>query len=400
MARTRYAVVVGAVMTLAAVSVVRFVGGSEAATTADREAVPAAAEKAPAPPPVVTVDADPAGVVPWDRPLAVRVGGGTLTGVAAVDASGQALPGDVTADGAAWQSISTLVPDTAYTLEVSALGVDRRPSELSLTVTASAPTLLLKAVLSPADGEVVGIGMPAVASFNRPVPKADRPAVEQRLAVTTEPAVEGDWRWITPTRAHWRPATYWQPGTEVTVHSDLEGVRAGDAWGDGERTIRFRIGDAQVSTVDVAAHQMTVTRNGQVERVIPISAGRAKWPTHNGVHLALEKNRSVTMDSSTIGIPRNSRGGYYRKVAWAIRMSWSGTFTHAAPWSVGSQGRANVSHGCINMSTANAQWLFNFTRRGDVIEVVNSPAKPKLYDPGMADWNVSWEQWKATDVAT
>jgi len=133
---------------------------------------------------------------------------------------------------------------------------------------------------------------------------------------------------------------------------------------------------------------------------IPISAGRAKWPTHNGVHLALEKNRTVTMDSSTVGIPRNSPGGYYRKVAWAIRMSWSGTFTHAAPWSVGSQGRTNVSHGCINMSTANAQWLFNFTRRGDVIEVVNSPAKPKLYDPGMADWNVSWDQWKASDVAT
>lgn len=399
MARTRYGVVGVAVMALAAVSVVRFMGGSEAATTAD-EALPASAEQSvPAPPPVVSVAADPAGVVPWDRPLTVRVVDGTLTGVSAVDAQGQALPGDLTPDGTGWQSTRTLVPQTPYTVKVSAVGADRRPSELTLTAIASAPTAVLKAVLSPADGEVVGIGMPAVVAFNRPVSKADRAAVEQRLAVITNPPVEGDWRWITPARAHWRPATYWQPGTEVTVHGDLRGLRVGDAWGDGERTARFRIGDAQVSTVDVDTHQMTVTRNGQVERVIPISAGRAKWPTHNGVHLALEKNRSLTMDSSTIGIPRNSPGGYYRKVAWAIRLSWSGTFTHAAPWSVGSQGRRNVSHGCINMSTSDAQWLFNFTRRGDVVEVVNSPAKPKLYDPGMADWNVSWEQWKTTDVA-
>jgi lipoprotein-anchoring transpeptidase ErfK/SrfK len=399
MARTRYGIVAVAVLALAAVSVVEFMGGSEAATTAGDEVREATAERAPAPPPVVTVEADPAGVVPWDRPLVVRVDGGSLTGVSAVDAEGRAVPGDLAPGAALWQSTSTLVPGTAYTLSVSAVGADQRPSELSLTVTASAPTLLLKAFLSPADGEVVGIGMPAVASFNRPVPQPDRMAVEQRLAVTTNPPVEGDWRWITPTRVHWRPATYWQPGTEVTVHSDLRGVRVGDAWGDAERTIRFRIGDAQVSTVDVQSHQMTVTKNGQVERVIPISAGRARWPTHNGVHLALEKNRTITMDSSTIGIPRNSPGGYYRKVAWAIRLSWSGTFTHAAPWSVGSQGRTNVSHGCINMSTANAQWLFNFTRRGDPVEVINSPAKPKLYDPGMADWNVSWEQWKTTDVA-
>jgi lipoprotein-anchoring transpeptidase ErfK/SrfK len=400
MARTRYAVVIGAVMALAAVSIVQFMGGSEAATPDDRESLAAAMEKvSQEPPPAVTLDADPAGVVPWDRPLVVRVANGTLSEVSVVSAEGQAIPGDLTPEGA-WQSSGTLVPQTAYTVQVSAVGADQRLAEQSLTVTASAPTTFLKAILSPAEGEVVGIGMPAVVTLNRPVAKADRPAVEQRFAVTTNPPVEGDWRWITPTRVHWRPATYWQPGTEVSVRGNLQGVRIADHWGeDLERTVSFRIGDAQVSTVDVAAHQMTVTKNGVVERVIAISAGRAKWPTHNGVHLALEKNRTVTMDSSTVGIPRNSPGGYYRKVAWAIRMSWSGTFTHAAPWSVGSQGRTNVSHGCINMSTANAQWFFNFTRRGDPIEVVNSPAKPKLYDPGMADWNVPWEQWTTTDVA-
>ena len=376
-------------------------GGSEASTSGEGEALPAeaAARVTPAPPPVVSVETDPAGVAPWDRPLLVNVSNGTLAGVSVLDGQGQPLAGDVAPGGGVWQSSQTLVPGTLYTVEVTALGADREPFEKSLTVTSSAPTTVLRATLAPARGEVVGIGMPAVVSFNRAVAKADRPTVEQRLAVTTKPPVEGDWRWITPARAHWRSASYWQPGTEVSVHSDLRGLRVGDAWGADEQTVAFRIGDAQISTVDVGTHQMTVMKNGQVEKVIPISAGAARWPTHNGVHLALEKNRTVTMDSSTVGIPRSGPGGYYRKVAWAIRLSWSGTFAHAAPWSAGSQGRTNVSHGCINMSTANAQWLFNFTRRGDPVEVVNSPAKPKLYDPGMADWNIPWEQWKVGDTA-
>ncbi len=106
------------------------------------------------------------------------------------------------------------------------------------------------------------------------------------------------------------------------------------------------------------------------------------------------------MDSSTIGIPRNGPGGYYRKVAWATRLTYSGEFVHAAPWSQWAQGKRNVSHGCINVSTASAKWFYDFAQRGDVVEVVNTPKKPKLYDPGMSDWNIPWEQWKVGDTAT
>ena len=126
---------------------------------------------------------------------------------------------------------------------------------------------------------------------------------------------------------------------------------------------------------------------------------RAHHFASRGVHLALEKSRQVTMDSATVGIPRDSPAGYYRKVAWATRLSYSGTYVHAAPWSTGSQGERNVSHGCINVSTADAQWFYGFTQRGDVVTVVNSNAKPLLYDPGMADWNIPWDQWKAGDTA-
>jgi lipoprotein-anchoring transpeptidase ErfK/SrfK len=347
----------------------------------------------------MSVTTDQSGTVPSDRPLEVSVANGTLSAVAVEDDQGQPVPGEVTADGRGWRSSGPPVPQTPYTIRVTALGADGRSVDQTFPVTSAAPTSALHATLSPGDGDVVGIGMPAVVTFDRPVAKADRPAVEARLTVTAAPATEGDWRWITPAIVHWRPAAYWQPGTEVEVRSDLRHLKVGDAWGTDVHSVHFRIGDAHVTTVDVASHQMTVTQNGQVVRVIPASTGRDRYPTANGVHLALEKSRTVTMDSATVGIPRDSPNGYYRTVAWATRLSYSGTYVHAAPWSAGAQGERNVSHGCINVSTADAEWFYNFTRRGDVVDVVNSPAPPKLTDPGMADWNIPWEQWKAGDTA-
>ena len=352
-----------------------------------------------APPPAASVDLDQAGNAPSDRPLVVRLANGSLTGVTVEDPQGQGLAGDLTPDGLAWQSSEPPVPHTAYTVRVSAVGAEQRPFDQTLNVTSGPPAAVLRATLSPNDGEVDGIGMPVVASFSRSVPAADRAAVEQRLAVTTNPPVEGDWRWITPSRVHWRPVTYWQPGTEVSARSDLRNLKVGEAWGEGERTIHFKIGPARMSTVDVATYQMTVTENGQVVKVMPASMGAKKWPTHHGIHLVLEKSKSVIMDSSTVGIPRNGPGGYYRKVAWATRLTWSGEFVHAAPWSQWAQGKRNVSHGCINVSTADAKWFYDFAQRGDIVEVVNSPKKPKLYDPGTSDWNIPWEQWKAGDTA-
>jgi lipoprotein-anchoring transpeptidase ErfK/SrfK len=352
MPRTRYRLAVVAVAALAAAGVARFVNGSEAAT-GQRQELPAAT------------------VTPADPPAAAGVPTPHPTGSPGVPPAPAGSP---------------------------AVPTEPSPDQAALTTTTTAPPQL-HATLSPGDGEVVGVGMPAVVAFDRPVAKADRPAVEVRLTVTADPPVEGDWRWITPALVHWRPATYWAPGTVVGLHSDLRGLQVGEAFGGEERTVQFRIGEAHLSTVDVATHQMTVTENGQVVKVIPMSAGRDRYPTHNGIHLALEKSRMVTMDSATVGIPRDSPAGYYRKVAWATRLSYSGTYVHAAPWSVGAQGERNVSHGCINVSPADAQWFYNFTRRGDVVTVVNSNAKPLLYDPGMADWNIPWEQWKVGDTA-
>src|SRR2546423_3268676 len=180
MPRTRYRLGVVAALAVAGVSVVRFVGGSEAAT-GERHALSAATvTPAPAPTPadapVISLGADGSGVVASDRPLHVSVANGTLSAVSVEDGQGQPVPGDVAADGLVWQSSEPLVAQTAYTVRVSAVAADQTPFEQTLAVTSSAPSNVLHAILSPGDGEVVGVGMPAVVTFDRPVVAAGRPA--------------------------------------------------------------------------------------------------------------------------------------------------------------------------------------------------------------------------------
>ena len=174
--------------------------------------------------------------------------------------------------------------------------------------------------------------------------------------------------------------------------SDLDRLALpGGTFGSGRRTSGFRIGEAVVSTVDVAAHTLTVTRGGEVLRVLKASMGAPEFPTRGGTHLVLEKAAARVMDSDTVGLP----GAYELEVEWAVRLTYSGTFTHSAPWSLASQGVANVSHGCINLSPDDARWFFEQVRRGDVVEVVNATEGPKLSDPGAADWNLDFAQWRA-----
>jgi lipoprotein-anchoring transpeptidase ErfK/SrfK len=235
--------------------------------------------------------------------------------------------------------------------------------------------------------------MPIGVWFSQPV--ADRAAVERRLQVSSSKPVTGAWHWFADNEVHYRPKAYWPSGSKVTLRARLAGTDAGrGVWGVADRTIRFTIGRRQISVVDVRTHRMKVTSGGKTLRVLPVSTGRERYPTTNGVHFVLEKNPVKLMDSSTVGIPRNSPGGYYQRVNWSVRISNSGEFVHAAPWSTGAQGSTNVSHGCVNLSTANAAWYFRLTRRGDVVEVRGSPKRPGN-SLGVADWNMSWSKWLA-----
>ena len=247
----------------------------------------------------------------------------------------------------------------------------------------------------PTNGQTVGVGMPVVIRFD--VPVSNEASIEKHLKVTSQPAQPGAFHWVSNQEVHWRPRSYWRPGTDVTVKADIGGVPAGNGiYGQLDRTQRFHVGDAMVSKVDMNSHQMRVFRNGKLVRTIPITTGeQPKFTTRSGIKVISEKHRTKRMNSETIGIDPNSADGYdLDDVEYAMRVTNSGEFVHAAPWSVGDQGSTNVSHGCTGMSTENAAWLYNNSKVGDVVEYVGTD-KPMDLTNGFGDWNASFADYRS-----
>jgi lipoprotein-anchoring transpeptidase ErfK/SrfK len=308
---------------------------------------------------------------------------------------GTAVKGHLTADGTQWvaQKPASLAYGTTYAVDVQAVDPAGQGRVLRSTFSTVKPKALLQTIVTPGSGDVVGVGLPIMVRFTEPV--TDRATVERHLKVTTSRPVVGSWHWFGDDEVHFRPKTYWPANTNVRVDFDLAGVNAGGGvWGDHDRTVRFSTGDALVSTVDVRSDHMTVTRNGKVLRVIPITTGKPGYLTRGGIKIIVTKERYRVMDSTTVDIPKNSPDAYHLKVEYAMRLTWSGEFLHAAPWSVRHQGHENVSHGCTGMSTDNAAWLYSISHIGDVVQYVNS-TRPLELGNGYTDWNISWSAWQA-----
>jgi lipoprotein-anchoring transpeptidase ErfK/SrfK len=248
--------------------------------------------------------------------------------------------------------------------------------------------------MNPLDGQVVGVGQPLAFYFDTSV--ANKAAVEQAIHIQSTPAAEGAFYWFSDKEVHWRPKEYWAAGTKITIDAAIYGRDFGNGvYGNDSRVANITVGDAVVATADGATHQMTVTVNGAVARTIPISMGKPGHETPAGTYVVMSEHTNYTMDSGTYGVPADTPGGYRTTVAVASRMSNSGIFYHSAPWSVGDQGRRNVSHGCINMTTEAAAWLQSISNKGDVIIVQNSGGPALESWDGLGDWQVPWDQWSA-----
>jgi lipoprotein-anchoring transpeptidase ErfK/SrfK len=326
-----------------------------------------------------------------DAPVSVVAKDGTLTAVAVVDGKGRAVEGALDGSKTRWTAAAPLMVAQHY--RVTARAIDKAGASLERTAFFSTfkPKVSLKTSISPLSGSTVGVGMPIIVRFNKAV--TDRAAVERGLVVTSSKPAVGAWSWISDTEVHYRPESYWPANDKVTVDVRLRGVQAGPKlWSLENRTIKFKTPASMVSTVDVARHIMTVRRNGKVIRVVPITSGKAGFLTRDGIKVVLEKHVLKVMDSATVGIPKGDPDYYKLDVPYALRVTWSGEFVHAAPWSTANQGLANVSHGCVGMSLSNAIWFFNMSTIGDVIRVINSP---RTLEPGngYTDWNVSWKKW-------
>ena len=234
------------------------------------------------------------------------------------------------------------------------------------------PPVFAPPTFNPVNGSIVGVAKPIIINFQRPI--ADRPLAEQAVHVSSNPPVPGKFYWMSATQLRWRPIDFWPANTTVTI--DAGGTKSS-----------FRTGDALVATIDNATLQMEVMRNGALEKTIPVSLGKPGYETPNGTYYVLEKFADMVMDSSTYGVPIDSAEGYKLKVKDAVRINNAGIFVHGAPWSVADQGKRNVSHGCPNLSPANAQWFYDTFGSGDPVVVKNSVGVYNEND-GAQDWQI------------
>nr|WP_067387081.1 Ig-like domain-containing protein [Mycolicibacterium novocastrense] len=337
--------------------------------------------------------ADGAVGVAVDSPVTVTAGDGVLGPVTMVNADGIPVDGQLSPDGVTWATTEPLGYNKQYTLHAEALGLGGITRN-SMTFQTQSPKNLTMPYVMPNNGEVVGVGQPIAVRFDEDIP--NRLAAQNAISVVTTPPVDGAFYWLSSREVRWRPAEYWKPGTTVEVSVKTYGVDLGNGlFGQDDLSTRFTIGDQIIATADDSTKTLSVRRNGELIKTMPMSMGKDSTPTDNGAYIIGDRYPNLIMDSSTYGVPVNSPDGYRLDVDWATQMSYSGIYVHSAPWSVSSQGRANVSHGCLNVSPANAVWFYENTKRGDIVEVVNTVGQTLSGTDGLGDWNIPWEQWRA-----
>ncbi|SFB13005.1 peptidoglycan transpeptidase precursor, ErfK-YbiS-YhnG family [Amycolatopsis marina] len=349
------------------------------------------------PPKPASLELSPAGSVDDfapGEPVTVSVDDGELTEVSLVGADDTVVKGAKEKDGSGWSTSEKLGYGKTYTLKAEAVGADGKPVTATSTITTATPNRQVNVSLNVRDDQKVGVGMPLIFTFTGSVP--DRAAAEDALRVVSEPKTEGAFHWFGDQSVTWRPKEYWKPGTKVTVDAGIYGIDLGDGtFGMEDRSAKLTVGDKVVAVADGGSHKMTVSVNDKVVKTMPLSMGKQSSPTPKGTYTVMSEHRGYTMDSSTYGVPTDSAAGYRTYTEYAVRMSNSGIFYHSAPWSVGQQGNSNVSHGCINLSTANAAWLMETSRPGDIITVKNSGGPELEPTDGWSVWQMPWKDWKS-----
>ena len=258
-----------------------------------------------------------------------------------------------------------------FAVLVIAAGVIVKPDDVDLTA-ANWSNRSAIASVQPMLGAVVGVAHPVVVTFRTPV--TDRRAAERALDVKSSPAMTGRFEWLDNDVVQWVPDRYWPSHSTIALSV-------------GNQASAFETGPAVVGVADISDHTFTVTIDGVEavpppalpaphhrphwgeQGVFPASLGRPEYSTPVDTYTVLAKERSVTMDSSSVGIPVTDPDGYLLTVDYAVRITSRGLFVHSAPWAVNALGYENVSHGCISLSPEDAEWYYNTVNVGDPVIV-------------------------------
>jgi lipoprotein-anchoring transpeptidase ErfK/SrfK len=330
-------------------------------------------------------------------PIVVKATDGTLTSVSVTNSSsGKQVTGALSSDKTTWTSNEDLGYGASYAINAVGAGSDGKQVTQQSNISTLSPSKVAYPNMIPAPTSVssIGVGQPVVFQFSQPV--ANKKAVQAALSVTTSPAQTGAWYWISDQQVDYRGETYWQAGTTINVTAKVYGLDFGNGiYGAEDRAVSFKVHDALIAKADGNTEKMNIYDDGHLIKTMPISMGKTSTPTHVGVHVISARNQTVQMNSCSYGICPPDPRAYNETEYWAERISNDGEFVHENPATVGVQGASNVSHGCINLSQANAEWFFHHMGVGDVVEVANSGG-PKLPIWDLyGDWEVPWSTWQA-----
>lgn len=319
-------------------------------------------------------DADPS------AGITVRADRGTLQNVT-VHTSGGTVPGSLSDGGRIWHSTWALDVSQLYRVTATASDGGNRTVTSTSRFRTLTPGQTFTTQIFEGYRQTYGVGMPIILTFSQPI--TDKAAVERALQLRTSTPVAGAWYWDGNQTVDFRPRNYWPAGTTVSFTGHLNGVQgAPGVYGTHTLTQTFDIGASVVAIANTVTHRTHIYYNGRLRYNWPISSGKPGDATPDGSYLTIEKGNPVRMTGP----------GYSLSVPWSVRFTFSGDYYHDAYWSVGQQGFENVSHGCVNLSPANAETYYKLAVPGDPVTVVGSPKAGK-WDNGWTEWFLSWRQY-------
>jgi lipoprotein-anchoring transpeptidase ErfK/SrfK len=242
------------------------------------------------------------------------------------------------------------------------------------------------------DGATYGVGMPIIAYLSASITSAKDFDAATQVTVNGAPT-QGAWYFQKstiyagyPIEAHYRPAEFWPAHAEVAMSLDTKGKSGGAGLVyDNSLTLDMKTGPANVGKVDGKTLRMVVTSDGKQVFDFPVSLGKASTPTFNGTKVVMEKKAVEHMVGD----------GYDEQVPWSVRVTNSGEYVHSASWNGGNIGQRSTSHGCTNLTEANAKAYFNFAQVGDPITYTDTGGPTMPTWDGYGDWNVPWNTWQA-----
>ena len=352
-------------------------------------------QAAPKPPAKITLDPASGAVdVSPSAPVTVAVEDGTIKQLTLTNPDGKQVIGQLSTDGKTWTVGEHLGYSKTYTWAGTAKGTDGKSAPISGSFTTVTPARTVKASLNVGDGKTYGVGMPVSITFDKDV--TDKANVQKALMIETSVPVEGAWAWLSDRTVHYRPKDYWPANIQVKLTAKLYGTSLGDGkYGADDRTASFSIGRSQIVRGNTQTHRIQVIQDGVQLADFPASFGLDSDPrrvTRSGTHIVMSKHESYSMS--------NPKYGYENVVVpWAVRISNNGEFIHGYAASVSAQGNRNVSHGCVNLSPANARLYFDGAMTGDPVEITGSTQQLGAQDGDYHDWVIPWDQWVAKSAA-